>query len=188
LAELLVDLIGRDARDLVHGAQVAEIDKGSLGLGLVEWEEHELQHIASSPEISDTDRLAIVTARRGQGLFKQRVREIEHACRITKVDNLEHLRASHCKPWRDSTNEERLDGENRLHLTPSIDHLFDRGFISFEDKGRLLISPVADQASLKRMGVPIEESLNVGDFSEGQRRYLDFHRESVFLASRYLWS
>jgi hypothetical protein len=39
------------------------------------------------------------------------------------------------KPWLDSTNEERLNGENGLLLTPSIDHLFDRGFIGFEDSG-----------------------------------------------------
>lgn len=36
--------------------------------------------------------------------------------------------ASHTKPWRDSTNEQRLDGENELLLTPTIDHLFDKGF------------------------------------------------------------
>lgn len=186
LAELIVDLVGREARDLIQGAQITEFDKNGPGLGLVEWEEHELQQIALSQEISETDRRAIVTARRGQGLFKQNVRHIEHACRITRVDNIEHLRASHCKPWRDSNNEERLDGENGLLLTPSIDHLFDRGFISFEDKGRLLISPVADERSLERMGVPTREPLNVGGFSEGQRRYLEFHRESVFLRSRYL--
>jgi len=46
--------------------------------------------------------------------------------RITGVNNLNHLLASHCKPWRDSSNEERLNGENGLRLTPSIDHLFDR--------------------------------------------------------------
>jgi predicted restriction endonuclease len=67
---------------------------------------------------------------------------------------LEHLRASHSKPWRDSSNEERLDGENGLLLTPSIDHLFDRGFISFRSDGRLLVSPVAHAGSLERMGVP----------------------------------
>ncbi|GMW05571.1 MAG: hypothetical protein AMXMBFR8_03680 [Nevskiales bacterium] len=43
------------------------------------------------------------------------------------------------------SNEERLDGENGLLLTPTIDHLFDRGFISFEGDGRLLVSPVAHQ-------------------------------------------
>jgi putative restriction endonuclease len=55
--------------------------------------------------------------------------------------------ASHIKPWCESTNEERLNGENGLLLTPSIDHLFDRGFISFEDNGELLISDVAHKES-----------------------------------------
>jgi putative restriction endonuclease len=66
-------------------------------------------------------------------------------------------------------------------LTPSIDHLFDRGFISFENNGELLVSRVAHEHSLKKMGVPVGIKFNAGAFSDGQRRYLDFHRESVFL-------
>jgi hypothetical protein len=38
--------------------------------------------------------------------------EIERGCRITGVMNPVHLIASHCKPWRDATNEARLNGEN----------------------------------------------------------------------------
>jgi hypothetical protein len=101
--------------------------------------------------------------------------------RITGVDNPIQLVASHCKPWRDSTNEERLNGENGLLLTPSIDHLFDRGFIGFEDSGRLVISPVAHRPSLERMGIDTHGTVNVGGFTEGQKTYLDFHRNSVLL-------
>ena len=123
-------------------------------------------------------------ARRGQGLFKRNVASIERRCRITGVERIEHLVASHVKPWRDcETNSERLDGENGLLLTPSIDHLFDRGFISFENGGRLLISDVAHKDSLKKMGVPVEEVRNVGAFSNGQKEYLAFHRENIFLAA-----
>jgi hypothetical protein len=74
---------------------------------------------------------------KGQGLFKDQVSKIETRCRLTGVENPVHLIASYCKPWRDSNNEERLDGENGLLLRPSIDHLFDRGFIGFEDDGKL---------------------------------------------------
>jgi predicted restriction endonuclease len=112
--------------------------------------------------------------------------QIERACRITGVTRLEHLRASHCKPWRDSTNEERLDGENGLLLTPNADHLFDRGFIGFEDNGDVLVSPVAHKDSLARLGLNPSQAMNVGQFSEGQRRYLEFHRDSVLLRSRFL--
>jgi putative restriction endonuclease len=145
------------------------------------WERRLEEQVKTDVSVTETDREAIVRARRGQGLFKQRVMEIETRCRITKVDNLSHLLASHCKPWRDSTNEERLNGENGLLLTPSIDHLFDRGFIGFEDSGELIISPVAHLPSLQRMGVETNRLVNVGAFTEGQRQFLDYHRNSVLL-------
>jgi putative restriction endonuclease len=52
---------------------------------------------------------------------------------VTRVERREHLIAGHIKPWRDGSNDERLNGENGLLLTPTIDHLFDKGFISFEN-------------------------------------------------------
>lgn len=142
------------------------------------------QEILGDPSIATTEKQAIVLARRGQGLFRQRVSEIEVRCRVTGVSNPEHLRASHCKPWRDSNNDERLDGENGLLLTPSIDHLFDRGFISFGAEGNLIVSPVAHKPSLERMGVRTTEVVKVGRFSEGQRRFLEYHRDSVLLLAR----
>jgi hypothetical protein len=147
------------------------------------WEHHIERTIEDREDLPETDRESLIIARRGQGLFKDRVMRIERFCRVTKVDNPVHLRASHCKPWRDSSNEERLNGENGLLLTPTIDHLFDRGFISFEDAGRLIISPVAHNESLQRMGIDTEQPVNVGVFSQGQRAFLDYHRNSVLLRS-----
>jgi hypothetical protein len=72
-------------------------------------------------------------------------------------------------------------GENGLLLTPSIDHLFDRGFIGFEDNGTLIVSPVAHRPSLERMGIETRAVVDVGGFTEGQRSFLDFHRNSVLL-------
>jgi len=66
-------------------------------------------------------------------------------------------------------------------MTPSMDHVFDRGFIGFEDSGNLIISPVAHRQSLERMGIETKRMVNVGGFSEGQRRFLDYHRNSVLL-------
>jgi hypothetical protein len=42
-----------------------------------------------SPDTSlpPTERETIIRARRGQGLFKERVMQLEERCRITKVDN-----------------------------------------------------------------------------------------------------
>jgi putative restriction endonuclease len=187
LAAVLIDLIGREARDLVHANSVANDPVEAPAIGLFQWEEYEIRKVYSDESISDTERSALVVARRGQGLFKKRIMCTEKACRVTGVEREEHLRASHIKPWRCATNIERLDGENGLLLTPNADHLFDRGFISFDDSGELLLSPVAHLDSLRRMGVH-NALKNVKRFSSGQQRYLDHHREKVFLRSPYLES
>lgn len=188
LASALVDLIGVEARNLLTGTNLSEhlATYNLPATGLAEWEEHELSLVNENHTLPDTEKQAIVMARRGQGLFKQRVMLLERACRITGVNREEHLRASHCKPWRDANNEERLDGENGLLLTPSMDHLFDRGFIGFDERGETIISPVAHKESLLRMGLDPHKPPNVGSFSSGQRKYLEFHRENVLLKSRFM--
>lgn len=183
-AEILCGLIGEEARPFIEGSQIGiAIENGKILTGddLDVWERKLEEQVETDTSVSETDREAIVRARRGQGLFKQRVIQIETRCRITGVENLTHLLASHCKPWRDSSNEERLNGENGLLLTPSIDHLFDRGFIGFEDSGDLIISPVAHKPSLQKMGIETNRSINVGNFTEGQRQFLDYHRNAVLL-------
>ena len=80
-----------------------------------------------------------------------------------------------------AVHQERLNGENGLLLTPSIDHLFDRGFIGFEDSGKLIISPRAHSPSLQKMGIETEKIVNVGGFTDGQKAFLDFHRDKVLL-------
>src|SRR5262249_6847521 len=123
LARSIVDLIGREARDIVAGLTMADADRLQTAGGLVQVEQHQLAGLQTDPKLTETTREAVVLSRRGQGLFKKRVMRLETACRITLVSREEHLRASHCKPWRDSSNDERLDGENGLLLTPNADHL-----------------------------------------------------------------
>jgi hypothetical protein len=184
-AEVLAGLIGSEATLMMQRYMMVDTDEQfilpSTGDDLDAWEHRLETQIEMSPLVKQTEKQALIRARRGQGLFKERVAAIESRCRITRVENPAHLVASHCKPWRDSTNVERLDGENGLLLTPSIDHLFDRGFIGFEDSGTLIISPVAHRPSLARMGIETEQIINVGGFTEGQRKFLEFHRNSVLL-------
>lgn len=186
MAQVLIGLIGQPARTVVEQLEVADLplfDAGQIPEEVTHWEEHLAAEVQNAPDISDTERKAIITARRGQGQFRRNVAKIEKRCRVTRVDRLVHLVASHSKPWRDcSSNEERLDGHNGLLLTPTIDHLFDRGFISFENDGKLLVSPVVHRKSVERMGI-LDGTTNVGGFSNEQAKYLEFHREQIFLDS-----
>jgi len=188
MAHVLGTLIGSEYTSLVAGASEIAIGAGSQvsidEQDSEEWEQHLVDVLNKSSVLPSTQREAVIQARIGQGQFRKNVSGIETHCRITKVNEPAHLRASHTKPWHSSTNDERLNGENGLLLTPTIDHLFDRGFISFEDNGDLLISPVARPRSLQSMGISFEPRTNVGGFSSGQKGFLAYHRESVFLARR----
>jgi len=130
-------------------------------------------------EISETEKLQLVKSRRGQGLFKANVRLVESACRVTGVNQISMLRASHVKPWSVSDDHEKIDGFNGLLLAPHVDHLFDKGYITFESKGEMVISPNLNVEILKKWSIP--EILNVGSFSSEQSEYLDYHNGSVFL-------
>jgi putative restriction endonuclease len=177
LADLLVDLL-QAVGNLVRPAQVPTSD-GQAEIVKAEVENHVETQIANSV-LSATEKDQLVKARRGQGKFRENVQKHEKSCRITGIRDTRFLIASHIKPWRSASNVERLDGENGLMLSPNVDFLFDRGFISFADDGRLLISPVADIATLTRLGIQ-PNGQNVGEFTQGQRRYLGFHRREVFL-------
>jgi hypothetical protein len=134
-----------------------------------------INQIRKDKSISETEKEQLIKSRRGQGRFRDEVACIEAGCRVTRVRVPEHLRASHIKPWRNSTNEERLDGNNGLLLAPHIDHLFDQGFISFEDDGTLLLSRRLDRKVLKAWGV--SPTASCGKFNPQQRAYLDYHRK-----------
>lgn len=183
-AELLIDLVGSEARALTQNWNVNEFPVDASLAGQTVWEEHQLSVVRGDERLQETEKQAIVLSRRGQGIFRSRVSAIEKRCRVTGVAKAEYLRASHSKPWRDASNEERLDGENGLLLTPDVDLLFDRGLIGFENNGGVLISPVADVQSFERMGLTSDMLRNVGAFSSGQKEYLQFHRENVFLQAR----
>jgi hypothetical protein len=134
--------------------------------------------VETRTDIPSTEVVQLIKARRGQGLYKSRVELIEKACRVTGLQRPEHLVASHIKPWRQSTDAEKLDGHNGLLISPHVDHLFDRAYISFSDQGRILVSPMLTSEVLARWSIDRER--NVGTFSREQRVYLDFHRDELF--------
>jgi hypothetical protein len=65
-----------------------------------------------------------------------------------------------------------------LLLAPHVDHLFDKGLISFSNSGDLLISPRLERQILNAWG--IAQNLNVGNFSDEQSFFLEHHRTQVF--------
>jgi putative restriction endonuclease len=143
-------------------------------------EEQAQSAIQGRTDIGATQKAQMILARRGQGIFRSNVRLNERACRITGVTDQRFLIASHIKPWRLCDDIEKLDGCNGLLLSPHIDRLFDKGYISFADDGTILkSSKMPDE--VWRCWQLIGES-DVGTFNDAQKAYLAYHRASIFKA------
>ena len=143
--------------------------------------EEEFPVFQDAPKVLQGDPIAIQVgeARRGQGIFKHNLRLIESKCRLTGVQDPRHLRASHIKPWSKSTTPEKIDGFNGLLLSPHVDHLFDRGFISFKDNGEILRSPRLSQKVMVQWSLDSIERTE--SFNKEQSHYMEFHRDEVFI-------
>ena len=171
MADVLAELIGSEY-PLVMKELQDEVDELSID------ESQQEIAIKGRTDIGDTTKEQLVKSRRGQGVFKANVRLNEKGCRVTGVTDPFHLRASHIKPWKDSTDEEKLNGCNGLLLAPHVDHLFDKGLITFSTQGDLIISPKLDHELLAKWGIPTVA--NVGGFNPGQAVFLEYHRDMVF--------
>lgn len=126
-----------------------------------------------------TTKQTLIEARLGQGQFRSQVaHRWNNRCAITGCAIMELLRASHIKPWSQSSNNDRLNPANGVLLAAHLDALFDCGLISFADDGAMLVSDhVGDE--LKQFGVP--RRLRREPTKE-ERRFLAYHRRYVFAA------
>ena len=132
-----------------------------------------------------TTKEAIIQSRIGQGLFRVSLIEYWQGCSVTGCQLFEILKASHIKPWRYSNNSERLNLFNGLLLMPNLDSLFDCGLISFDEKGKILISKLLNRKYLKIMG--INDSMSLRKIENDHKIFLQYHRTSIF-KSNSKWS
>lgn len=127
-------------------------------------------------ELPATTKRALVDARVGQGLFRTGVIKLHKRCPITGVAEPALLVASHIKPWKHGTNEERLDPRNGLLLAPHVDKLFDRGLIGFSDSGEMLVADRQTRDVLAKWSV--SPAARLPGLDSVQKLYLAYHRMS----------
>jgi hypothetical protein len=132
-------------------------------------------------EIGTTEREATVKQRVGQGLFREGLMTLWGGkCAITGLNVSEMLRASHAKPWADSTDAERLDVFNGLLLAAHWDAAFDAGLITVEVNGKIKASPRLPESALQILGGATEIAAITIKLQPQHAPYLEWHRREVF--------
>lgn len=123
-----------------------------------------------------TERTGLVNSRVGQGAYRKRIiHRWEYKCAVTSFNKLDILIASHIVPWAEATDLERLDVNNGILLSPTYDALFDRHLITFNEKGKIILTDQIDFSAYQKIGVTGKEQIH--RLNEYNLHYLNRHNE-----------
>lgn len=129
-------------------------------------------------EIQGEERLVITKQRINQSVFRKRLlKRYGNRCCLCGVSGKDMLIASHIKPWSVASADERVDVNNGLLLCPNHDWLFDKGYISFDSNGKVIIS--VDLSDINQIFMNVDQK-KVVNLSEQTRNYMKYHRNNIF--------
>jgi len=127
----------------------------------------------------ETEKQALIKIRMGHSELRKKMLNHKKECEICGIKNNKLLIISHIKPWAKSKNSEKLDANNVLLLCSMHDALFDKGLISFDDTGKILISSELNEK--EQALVNINEDSCIKITSDRQNEFLKYHRENIFI-------
>tara|TARA_R110001583_G_scaffold112917_6_gene263182 strand:- start:69949 stop:70692 length:744 start_codon:yes stop_codon:yes gene_type:complete len=135
----------------------------------------DIEAVLNADDKTATQKATLVNTRIGQGKFRTDLIEYWQGCALTHYRNTNFLIASHIKPWSASNDIERLDPNNGFLLLANIDKAFDRGYITFTEKGNIHISQCLDNYGVLGINKNMRVVLN-----KKHQDYLAYHREITF--------
>ena len=110
--------------------------------------------------------------------FREKLEPIwNHACPICGISLRDLLRASRAKPWKDSSNEERLDSYNGILLCANHDSLYNKGYVSFNAKGNIFISEKIDEKDYDKFLLNVDVKIPI---EVEHKPYFNWHKKYIF--------
>ena len=122
--------------------------------------------------------------RKGASKYRREVIDHMPQCPFTKITETQLLIASHIKPYsiciKEHREDEALDYLNGLSFTPTYDKLFDQGFITFMDNGKLVCGTQFSAYTWEKLNINPNAKNIMIIYPENREKYLEYHRKYVF--------
>lgn len=119
-------------------------------------------------------------ARTGQSEYRSKLLADCSMCFITHITEQSLLIASHIKPYAACSEEEKYDPDNGFILSPLYDKLFDKGFITFTEDKKVLISNWLYPRDKERIGIKDNQRFDWMPLNKARLNYLKYHQQFVF--------
>jgi|SRR5690242_18481191 len=144
-----------------------------------------LNELKGTEHLKGEYKLREVKTRVNQNVFRQIViANYNGRCAISGIDIPDLLLASHIIPW--SKNEqERLNPENGICLSPLYDRAYDKGFIGINEKYEIILSPLLKKKQKedyyeKYFSSFENEKIMMPQKYYPKKEFLQFHMTQIF--------
>lgn len=163
--------LNRESETVIDTAEQEDVLKAQLDNSV-----DEIDKEIETKQLQGEEREALIKVRVNQSAFRKLLmRRYTHCC-LCDVDDESLLAASHIKPWAKGSHAEKVDVNNGLLLCPNHDKLFDRGYISFDNGGHIVIS---DELSKNcAISMNIKKDMQI-ELSNDNIKYMEYHRNNV---------
>ena len=163
--------LNRECETVIDTAEQEDVLKAQLDNSV-----DEIDKEIETKQLQGEEREALIKVRVNQSAFRKLLmRRYTHCC-LCDVDDESLLAASHIKPWAKSNHAEKVDVNNGLLLCPNHDKLFDRGYISFDNGGHIVISDELSENSAISMNIKNDMQI---ELSNDNIKYMEYHRNNV---------
>ncbi|KAA0944224.1 HNH endonuclease [Sporosarcina sp. ANT_H38] len=130
------------------------------------------------PMIAETESELKTKIRLGKQKFREGLLPLwDNKCVLCEIELPALLRASYSKPWKDSTDFERVDHYNGVLLCCNHDALYENGFIAFDGQGRLHISSQIPEKDYDKYSIHSKMKI---DRTEENKPYFKWHKRNLF--------
>ena len=161
----------REIETVIDTAEQEDVLKAQLDNSV-----DEIDKEIETKQLQGEEREALIKVRVNQSAFRKLLmRRYTHCC-LCDVDDESLLVASHIKPWAKSSHEEKVDVNNGLLLCPNHDKLFDRGYISFDNGGHIVISDELSKNCAISMNIKNDMQI---ELSNDNIKYMEYHINNV---------
>lgn len=163
--------LNREIETVIDTAEQEDVLKAQLDNSV-----DDIDKEIETKQLQGEEREALIKVRVNQSAFRKLLmRRYTHCC-LCDVDDESLLVASHIKPWAKSNHAEKVDVNNGLLLCPNHDKLFDRGYISFDNGGHIVISDELSENSAISMNIKNDMQI---ELSNDNIKYMEYHRNNV---------
>ncbi|MCK9467317.1 MAG: HNH endonuclease [Candidatus Absconditabacterales bacterium] len=168
-----LDFVDKDLLNIWNGYEPKKVKEYIKGIDEIE----------NIKQISGEEKERLQKYRVNQSIYRKNLindRKLKTGkvkCDLCEIDIQELLIASHIKPWSKSNEYEQMFVNNGLLLCPIHDALFDKGLISFDDDGKIIVSEKIKQVRYKNLSIKTDMRLNF--FNPESSKFFKWHRKNI---------